>query len=199
MKRDSMRFTTRRSLIRHIKRPRFLSSVYRLTVFDVDHGIDTSTMPMAMFDACSLTVSTFATENATNRAVSIVTFAAGKALNNFLVSSVEAETKNNYTYDSGAGPTTAEAQSGVIDIGARRTRLAQSFTLGLLLVNLALTIGLTYITLVIFRTEGINGTVPLFPVIIVLAIPTLRNLCTGSPLSVIAIGKSKALGSWFGG
>jgi hypothetical protein len=173
--------------------------VYRLIVFDVDHGIDISTMPMAMFDACSLTVSTFATENATNRTVSIVTFAAGKAVNNFLVSSVEAETKNNYTYDSGAGPTTVEVQSGVIDIGARRTRLAQSFTLGLLLVNLALTIGLTYITLVIFRTEGINGTVPLLPAIIVLAIPTLRNLCTGLPPSVIAIGKSKALGSWFGG
>jgi hypothetical protein len=115
-----------------------------LTIFDVDHDIDISTVPMAPFDACSLTVSTFAIENATNRIVSIVTFAAGEAPDNFVISSVEAETKSNYTYDSRAGLTTVEVQSGVIDIEAGRTRLAREFTLGLLLVNWALTIGSTY-------------------------------------------------------
>jgi hypothetical protein len=128
--------------------------VYSFIVFDVDHDVDIFTMSMAPFDACSLTVSAFATENATNRTVSIVTFAASEALNNFLVSSVEAETKSNYTYDSGPGSTTVEAQSSVIDIEARRTQLAQAFTLCLILVNLALTIGSTYITLVVFRMEG---------------------------------------------
>jgi hypothetical protein len=89
--------------------------------------------------------------------VSIVTFAAGEALDTFVVSSVGAGTKSNYTYDSGAGPTTVEVQSGVIDIEATRTRLVQEFTLGLLLVNWALTIGSTYITLVVFGAGRSGG------------------------------------------
>jgi hypothetical protein len=108
------------SFIRLIERTCFLSSVYKLTVFDVDHDIDISTMPMAPFDAYSLTVSAFAIENATNRSVPIITFAAGEAPNNFVVSSVETETKGNYTYDSGTGPTTVEVQSSVIDIEANK-------------------------------------------------------------------------------
>ena len=170
--------------------------MYRLTVFDVNHSIDTSTMSIAPFDAYSLTASAFVIEKATNKSVPIVAFAAGEATDSFVVSSVETETKSNYTYDSGSGPTTVEVESSVIYIKAKRTQLAQAFALCLLLVNWALTIGSTYITLlVVFRKEEINDSVLLFPVTIVFAIPTLRSLYAGSPQSGIVTGKSGALRS----
>jgi hypothetical protein len=97
-------------------------------------------MPMAPFDTYSLTVSAFAIEDATDKPVPIVTFAAGEAPDNFVASSVETETKSNYTYDSVTELATVGVQSGMIDIEAKRTRLAQAFTLRLLLVNWALTI-----------------------------------------------------------
>jgi hypothetical protein len=69
----------------------------RSTVFDADHDVDVSTMPVATFDAYSFTVSAFVIENATNMSVPIVTFAAGEAPNNFVVPPVETETKRSYT------------------------------------------------------------------------------------------------------
>jgi hypothetical protein len=78
----------------------------------------------------------------------------------------------------------------------KRTRLAQAFTLCLLLVSWALTIGSIYITLlIVFRTEETDDAVLLFPVTIVLTVPTLRSLDTGSSPFGIVIGKYEALRS----
>jgi hypothetical protein len=141
----------------------------------MDHDIDASAVSIASFDAYFL-ISAFAIENTTDKPVHIVTFAAGEASSNFVISSVETETKDNYTSRFRDRLTTVEVKSSVIDIEARRTRLARAFTLCLLHVNWTLTIGSIYIASLVFKTEEINNTVLLFPITIVLAIPTLRTL-----------------------
>lgn len=93
----------------------------------------------------------FVIEKATNKSVPIITFAAGEGQDNFAVSSYDMGTRSNYTYDSGTGPTT-------IEVDSKRSQLAQAFTMCLLIVSLALTIGSIYLTfLVIFGGEGVDN------------------------------------------
>lgn len=172
--------------------------MYELSVFDVGHSIDYIVTDMVPFDAYGLTVFVFVIDKATNRSLPIATFAAGEGPDNFVVSSSGWSVKSNYTYDSGTGPTTVEVESSLIYIEARESQLAQAFTMCMLLVNWALTVGSTYITLlVIFRGEGTNEAVLLLPVTIVLTIPTIRSLYVGSPPFGIFIGKPRALVSHF--
>jgi hypothetical protein len=193
--------------LRLIKRTSLLSSLYRSGTFDVSHSIDAYNGVMAPFDSYSFAVSAFAIEKSTNRSVPIVTFAAGDALDNFVVESSETKTKNNYTYDSGTGPTTVEVESSVIHIRAKRTTFARAFTMCLFLVNWALTIGSTYITVLLAfgdQDPEMDGPTPppeidngvlLFPVTIIVTIPALRSLYVGSPPLGIVIGKPGVLRS----
>jgi len=178
------------------KRTCFHSSVYILTVFDVDHGVDFYSTVLAPFDAYSLTAFAFVIEKATNTSVPILAFAVGDAPGDFVISSVETKTVSGYTYDSGTGPTTIGVHSSMVWIEARRSQIAQAFTMCLLLINWALTVGSIYIMLiVVFRRGGINEAVLLLPVTIILTIPTLRSLYAGSPPFGIFIGKSGAYSS----
>ena len=184
------------SLIRLVTRTCFLSSVYSLTSFEVDHSIDYVNMDLAPFDLYSLTAFAFVIEKATNTAIPIVTFVAGEQPNHFDISSDEMGTKSNYTYDPGSGAITIEVPSRTVFIQATRSLFMRTLTICLFLVNWALTIGSIYIMLVaIFREEGVNETVLLLPITIILTIPTLRGLYPGSPLSGIYIGKSQTLRS----
>ena len=64
----------------------------------------------------------------------------------------------------------------------------------LLVINWTLTIGSTYITLVVVRTdEKMNDAVLFLQVTIVLTIPTLRNLYVGLPTFGIYIGRPCSL------
>jgi len=65
----------------------------------------------APFDTYFLSALVFVVEKATNKSVPITRFAVGDPLNNFITSSVDMETKDNYTYDSGTGATTVLARS----------------------------------------------------------------------------------------
>lgn len=168
--------------------------MYRLTAFEVTHALDYFTTYAAPFDIYSLTIFAFAIEKATNRPIPIITFAAGQAPSGFIISSTEEVTMNNYTYDSGTGPTMIEVQSRAAYIELRRSQFVLAFTICLLFINWALTVGSIYITLVVaFKKEGKNDTVLLLPVTIMLTIPTLRSLYGGSPPFGIFIGKSWAL------
>jgi len=149
---------------------------------------------MAPFDTYDLTVTMFVIEKATNRSVPIIAFAAGEGPKNFVVSSNNSRTLSNYTYDSGTGPTTVEVESSVITIAVKRSKLAQAFTVCLLLINSALTVGSAYVTvLVLTRKERIHEGIFLFPVTVVLTIPALRSLYPGGPPFGIYIGGSRAL------
>ena len=128
--------------------------MYNLNVFDVDHSIDSYSDHMTPFDTFDLTALAFVIERATNRSVPIIAFAAGETPNGFTVSSVKMQTKIEYTYDPGTGPLTVEVDSSLVTISGKRTQFAQAFTMCLLVINWALTIGSTYITLlVVVRTD----------------------------------------------
>ena len=178
------------------KRTCFLSSIYSQTSFTVDHHIDYMNVVRAPFENYSLTAFAFVIEKATNTAMPIVTFVVGEALNFFDISSNGTETKNNYTYDSGSGPTTIEVDSRVAYILVTRSMFAQILTMGLLIINLALTTASVYIMLItVYTAGGAYEGVLLLPVTIILTIPTLRDLYPGSPPLGIYLGKSQALRS----
>ena len=153
---------------------------------------------MAPFDSYIFTASVFVIEKATNKSVPIIAFAAGEAPDNFIVFSSETSTTSNFTFDSGTGPTTTAVESSVVDMEARRSQLAQAFTMCLFLANWALTIGSVYIALVaLVGTEKTDAAVLLLPVTIVLTIPTLRDLYVGSPPFGIYLGMYKVAVSEF--
>ena len=163
-------------------------------VFQVDHIMDSTAPALDPFDTYSLTALMFVIEKATNKSVPIIALAAGEGPDNFVVSSYEDETRSNYTYDSGAGLTTVEVDSNVVVMIVKRSRLAKVFTLCLLVVNIALAFGSTYVTFIAFSRRGkVHEGVLLLPVTIILTIPALRGLYAGSPAFGIYLGKSQVL------
>ena len=162
----------------------------------MDHVADYMFPDMVPFDTYTATALAFVIEKATNESVPIILFAACGGPNDFVFTSVETKTTSNYIYDSGMGPTTVEVDSSVIEISAKRSQLARAFTMCLLVINSALTVGSAYVTLlVVVRKEGIKEAVVLLPVTIVLTIPALRGLYVGSPPFGIFFGGFQALRS----
>ena len=146
---------------------------------------------MVPFDDYYVAVNAFVIEKETNKPVPIVAFGACEGADDFFISSVEGQAKINYTYDPGTGPTTMEVDSSVTSLTVKRSHLAQAFTMCLLIINWALAIGSTYITLaVVIRRERVHEGVLLLPVTLVLTIPTLRGLYVGSPPFGIYFGRS---------
>jgi len=159
----------------------------------MNHLVDYFNTNVAPFDAYSLSTSVLVIEKATNESIPVVTFAVGEAPVNFGVSSIEVETINSYTYDSGTGPTTINADSRIAHIKVKRTRFARTLTICLFLVNWALTAASVYIVvLVVSRKEGMHDAVLLLPITIILTIPTLRSLYPGPLPFGILIGESRA-------
>ena len=177
----------------HLNLPRanlFPFSVNFLGAFQMDHDIDYPSPDFSPFDGYTFAASTYVLEKATNNSVPIAAFAAGEKIDNFVVSSFWTCTKNNFTYDSGTGPTTVEVVSAMVVTNGKRSKFAQAFTLCMLLINWALTVASIYITvLVISEKEKMDSAFLLFPVTIVLTIPTLRGLYVGMPPFGIYIGK----------
>ena len=166
-------------------------SLLSLGTFEVDHSIDYPSPYMVPFDSYSLTATAFVIEKATNESVPIVTFTAGEATDNFIISSRNmSNMRNKFTYNPGTGSRTIEVGSGMIEVKAKRSSLAQAFTICMLFINWALTIGSMYITITLLaRKEKMDAAVLLLPVSIVLTIPTLRSLYVGTPPFGIFIGK----------
>ena len=89
---------------------------------------------------------------------------------------------NEFTYDTGHGTVTAQVESRALDLRVHRSVLAQAFTMCMLLVNWALTIGTLYVTLVMLvRRERISEVVLALPITVVLTIPAIQALFVGSP------------------
>ena len=151
---------------------------------------------MAPFDVCSSSTLIFVIDKATNKPVPIVALTAGRAPENFELSSVQVETTSNYTYVSETGLTTIPVNSGVVRIEARRSRFARALTMCLFLVNWALaTCSIYIVVLVISRRVETNDGILFLPVTIILTIPALRALYPGTRSLGIFIGRSRALRS----
>ena len=149
---------------------------------------------MVPFDTYTFTSSVLVVEKATNKSVPIVAFRAGEtpAADNFIIASGSGyPTRNNFTYNDGTGPITVEVESRCVTFTAQRSQFAKTITLGLLLINWALTVGSTYITLFVVFGSGLDPATVLLPIsIVIVAIPTLRSLYVGSPPFGIYLGKS---------
>ena len=142
--------------------------------FSMDHRIDLFQQFLAPFDTYFLSALVFVVEKSTNKSAPITRFAVGDPPNNFVASSVDTETKSNYTYDSETGTTTVEVESRVLEATVKRSILARAFTMCMFLVNWALTTGSVYITLIVaIRRERVNDAVPLIPRTVVLAVPAI--------------------------
>lgn len=148
----------------------------------------------APFDDYVLNAFVFVIDKATNESVHITRFAAADPLNNFITFSRDTDTVNEFTYETGNGTVTVQVESRALEIRVHRSVLAQAFTMCMLLVNWALTIGSLYITLVMLVKEKMSEAVLALPITVVLTIPVIRSLFIGSPPFGILLG---TLGSNF--
>ena len=171
----------------------FAFSSLFISYFDVDHRIKPVHPNMIPFDRYQFSTLVVAIDKTTNKSIHIASLSAVEGVESFVVASVQHHGKGG-TFE---GPTGAiEVETGEAEIIVERSMLAQAFTLCLFLINTALAIGSTYITLlVVLRREETNEGVLLLPVTIVLTIPTLRTLFVGSPPFGIFIGRLLTLGS----
>ena len=143
----------------------------------------------APFDDYVLNAFAFAIDKATNESVHITRFTAADPLNNFITFARDTETVNEFTYETGNGEVTIQVESRALEVRVHRSVLAQAFTMCMLLVNWALTIGSLYITLVMLvRREKMSEAVLALPITVVLTIPVIRSLFIGSPPFGILLG-----------
>ena len=143
----------------------------------------------APFDDYVLNAFVFVIDKATNKSVHITWFAAADPLNNFVTFSRDAETTNKFTYETGNGTVTVDVESRALVVTISRSVLARSFTMCMLLVNWALTVGTVYVTLVMLvRREKMSDAVLSLPITVVLTIPAIRALFVGSPPFGILLG-----------
>ena len=143
----------------------------------------------APFDDYVLNAFAFAIDKATNESVHITRFTAADPLNNFITFARDTDTVNEFTYETGNGEVTIQVESRALEVRVHRSVLAQAFTMCMLLVNWALTIGSLYITLVMLvRREKMSEAVLALPITVVLTIPVIRSLFIGSPPFGILLG-----------
>ena len=121
-------------------------------------------------------------EPPSNKTLPLLTVTAGGGSDSFLFSSTPSQLWDSH------GAT-------VVVITAQRPRLAQAFTMCMLFINWALTIGTTYLTLAVTKGVKLHEGVYILPVTIILTIPALRALYVGSPPFGIFIGRPQTLRS----
>lgn len=144
---------------------------------------------IAPFDDYVLNAFVFAIDKATNESVHITRFTTADPLNNFVTVSLDTETVNEFTYETGSGVMTIQAESRALEVRIHRSILAQAFTMSMLLVNWALTVGSLYLTLVMLvKRERMSEAVLALPITVVLTIPAIRALFIGSPPFGILLG-----------
>ena len=171
----------------------FSSSLGYQQVFEVNHSIDYPLPDMVPFDKYYFFASVFAIDKRTNGSVPVVTFAAGDAAENIVLSSIDLNTTSTFTYGSGTEQESVEVESRVIQIEAKRSQLAKAFTICLFFINWALAIVSMNITLLVLKKKKVDTAILALPVTIVITIPTLRGLYIGSPPFGVYIGKFLAL------
>lgn len=136
----------------------------------------------APFDDYVLNAFVFVIDKATNQSMHIIRFAAADPLSNFVTFSRDTETTNRFVYDPGNGTVMVDVESRALTLAISRSILAQAFTMCMLLVNWALTVGTLYMTLVVLvRKEKMNDAVLALPITMVLTIPVIRALFIGTP------------------
>ena len=195
-----------RSTIRMLTSIQFSSSIHDVLNFGIEHRMDiysgmvylptTNTRHffdqqlIAPFDDYWVSAYAFAIDKATNQSVHITRFATADPLDNFVTVSRDTDTVNEFTYKTANGTAvTIQAESRALEVHVRRSVLARAFTMCMLLVNWALTIGSLYVTLVMLvRRERMSEAVLALPITMVLTIPAIRSLFIGSPPFGILLG-----------
>ena len=134
---------------------------------------------------------TFAVDPTTNNSVHIAVFGVFDTLADFVIHSRDAAGTSKFTYNSGDGLVTREVESRGLRAEIERSAIAKVFAVCLFLVNWALTIGSVYTTALVASGKlEVNSMVTGLPFSALLAIPTVRSLCSGSPPLGVFIGKS---------
>ena len=133
----------------------------------------------------------FAIDPTTNSSAHIAVFGVFSTLADFVIRSHDAADTNKFTYDSGDGPVNMEVESRVLRAEIKRSAIAKALAVCLFLVNWALTIGSVYTTALVASGKlEVTSMVTGLPFSALLAIPTVRSLCSGSPPLGVFIGKS---------
>ena len=145
---------------------------------------------MVPFERYNFHAFAFAIDPTTNSSVRIAMFGVLDTLADFVIRSRDAADTRKFTFDAGAGPVTAKVESRVLRAEIERSAIAKAFAVCLFLINWALTIGSVYATVLVAsgRLE-VTSMVTGLPLSALLAIPTVRSLCSSSPPLGVFIGK----------
>ena len=145
---------------------------------------------MVPFERYTFHAFAFAIDPTTNSSVHIAMFSVLDTLADFVIRSHDATDVSKFTYDSGDGLVTTEVESRVLRAEIERSAIAKAFAVCLFLINWALTIGSVYATaLVASGRLEVTSMVTGLPFSALLAIPTVRSLCSGLPPLGVYIGK----------
>ena len=146
---------------------------------------------MVPFEHYEFRAFAFAIDPTTNSSVHIAMFGILDTLANFVICSHDTADTSKFTYDSGDGLFTTEVESRMLLAEIKRSAIAKAFAVCLFLTNWALTIGSVYTTALVASGKlEVNSMVTGLPFSALLAIPTIRSLCSGSPPLGVFIGKS---------
>jgi len=132
----------------------------------------------------------FVVEKATNKSIPITTFAVGDTgPADFTTASVEVPTRNQFTYDTEDGSTTAEVDSHTIFVTVKHSTRTRALTFSMFAINWVLTLCSATIASIVVRRRGkVEGGVALLPITVILSTPTIRSLYVGSPPFGIFLG-----------
>jgi len=143
---------------------------------------------MVPFEHYSFHAVAFAIDPTTNSSVHIVMFGVLDILGDFVIRSQDAADTSKFTYESGDGLVSMEAESRVLRGEIEQSVIAKTFAICLFLGNWAMAIGSVYITALVAsgRLET-NNIVAALPFSTFLAIPAIRSLY--SPSLGVSIGE----------
>jgi len=152
--------------------------------FNKQHDIEQGVQYFAPNDWYTFSAFVFAIEKTTNASIPIITFEIGSSgPGDFCTTSEVVPTNNEFTYDTGSGPTTVEIKSHTIYASIGRSIPARALTYSMFGINWLLAVCSIITTSVTYnrvRGEGEVG-IALLPVTVILTIPTIRSVYVGSP------------------
>jgi len=168
-----------------------LFSPLALISFNTEHWTIPENQNFIPLDRYHFTTFVFVIESATNKSVPITTFVVRDRYESAgpTTTSVELETRNNFTYNTEDGPVTVEVESRTVLATTRRSSAARALTFSMFAINWILVLGSVAIALMVFARRGeVKDGVAFLPITVILSIPTIRFLYVGSPPLGIFIG-----------
>jgi len=157
-------------------------SGYWLDSFNIEHDIKWGNEFYTPNDNYVFLVPFLAIERATNKSVPIFNLACGGVGSDFIAPSKMGVTRPKFTYETANGSTTVGFESRALEVKIRRSTRAKMLTFSMFAINWIL-VSCSVITTSLFFSpkRDVKEGFALLPLTVILTIPSIRALYSGSP------------------